>query len=65
MKTAIASTMIVVGLMIAAGSAGDCDGQCMSEANTMSEMLVIIMIGLTTSAVGAILLLGGQTNQES
>jgi len=65
MKTAIASTMIVVGLMIAAGSAGDCDGQCMSEANTMSEMLVIMMIGLTTSAVGAILLLGGQTNQES
>ena len=51
--------------MIAAGSAGDCDGQCMSEANTMSEMLVIMMIGLTTSAVGAILLLGGQTNQES
>ena len=65
MKTAITSTMIVVGLMIAAGSAGDCDGQCMSEANTMSEMLVIMMIGLTTSAVGAILLLGGQTNQES
>jgi len=65
MKTAIASTMIVVGLMIAAGSAGDCDGQCMSEANTMSEMLVVMMIGLTTSAVGAILLLGGKTNQES
>ena len=51
--------------MIAAGSAGDCDGQCMSEANTMSEMLVVMMIGLTTSAVGAILLLGGKTNQES
>jgi len=65
MKTAIASTLIIVGLMIAAGSAGDCDGHCMAEANTMSEMLVIIMIGLTTSAVGAILLLGGQTNQES
>ena len=64
MKTLIGSTLIITGLMIAAGSAGDCDGRCMEQANTMSEMLVIVMIGLTCTAVGAIMLLGTKTNQE-
>ena len=60
MKTVIGSTLLIVGLMIAAGSAGDCDGRCMEQANSLAEMMVYAMIGLAMSGVGAITLAHGR-----
>ena len=57
MKTAIGSILIFVGLLVVAGSAGDCDGKCMEYANTVGEMLISIGIGLTMCAIGGIILL--------
>ena len=51
--------------MIAAGSAGDCDGRCMEQANTMGEMMIIMMIGLATSAIGAVALLSAADREEA
>jgi len=36
---------IFMGLMMVAGSAGDCDGKCMENANTFGEMISIIAMG--------------------
>jgi hypothetical protein len=34
-----------IGLLMVAGSANDCDGKCMEQANTIEEMLLISLIG--------------------
>ena len=60
MRDIIAGTLIVVGLMIMAGSAGDCDGHCMEQANSLAEMMIYAMIGLSMSGVGAITLAHGR-----
>lgn len=48
--------LIFAGLMAVAGSAGDCDGKCMEYANTMEEMAMAIVIGLTLMATGGIMI---------
>ena len=48
--------LIFAGLMAVAGSAGDCDGKCMEYANTMEEMAMAIVIGLTLMATGGIII---------
>ena len=45
--------LIVIGIMMMAGSAGYCDGKCMESANTLTEMLMYSLIGL------ALMLFGG------
>ena len=55
MKTLISSILIVTGIIMMAGSAGDCDGKCMEYANSMSEMLLYAFVGLMIMAVGTIL----------
>ena len=55
MKQTIGFTLVIVGLMAVAGSAGDCDGACMDQANTLSQMLMVIGGGLTSIALGATL----------
>jgi hypothetical protein len=47
--------MIIVGLLMMAGSAGDCDGKCMEYANTMGEMATYLIFGLTVAAIGGII----------
>jgi hypothetical protein len=54
MKTAIGTVLIMVGLMVMAGSAGDCDGKCMEQANTLGEMLMIAGAGLFATIVGGL-----------
>ena len=49
-----AAFAIFMGLMMVAGSAGDCDGACMENANTMGEMISIILMGFFLMAVGAL-----------
>ena len=55
MKTMIntfGALLIVIGIMMMAGSAGDCDGKCMESANTLTEMLMYSLMGLTIMLVG-------------
>ena len=55
MKTTIGAILVFGGLMAVAGSAGDCDGACMEQANTLGEMLTIIAGGLIAMAIGGTL----------
>jgi len=54
MKQTIGFTLIVVGMMIAAGSANDCDGRCMAQANDTATMLMVAGAGLFAMLVGAL-----------
>ena len=45
MKNILAFIFGFVGLVLLMGSAGDCDGACMDQANTIGEMLTIIAMG--------------------
>ncbi len=55
MKIAISSILIMAGLVMMAGSAGDCDGKCMEQANTLGEMMMYAFMGLTLFLTGAII----------
>jgi len=56
--------LIVVGMMVMAGSAGDCDGKCMEYANDIGTMLKYAAIGFAiTVAGGMILILKGDFNE--
>ena len=55
MKTAISSILIMVGIVLMAGSGGDCDGKCVENANTIAEMLMYAGMGLTLFLTGAII----------
>ena len=50
-------TCIALGLMVVAGSAGDCDGKCMEAANTMFEMLTFAGLGMAMMLFGFMLVL--------
>jgi len=52
MKNAIGAILIFGGLMVAAGSAGDCDGKCMEYANSLGDMLMIAAAGIGMMLVG-------------
>ena len=55
MKTMIntfGALLIVIGIMMMAGSGGDCDGKCMESANTLTEMLMYSLMGLAVMLVG-------------
>ena len=53
MKT-IGFILIIVGMMAAAGSANDCDGRCMEQANDLGTMLLVAGSGLFATLVGAL-----------
>jgi len=55
MKMTISIILIITGIIMAAGSGGDCDGKCMEYANSLSETLFYAFIGLCMMMVGAIL----------
>ena len=57
MKTLISSILIITGIIMMAGSAGDCDGKCMENANTIGEMIMYASIGLAMMAFGAVIAL--------
>ena len=48
--------LILDGLMAIAGSAGDCDGDCMEYANSLEQMMIICLIGLSMMATGGYIL---------
>ena len=52
MKNLISAILIFTGIVMMAGSAGDCDGKCMEYANSLGEMLMYASIGLVMMALG-------------
>lgn len=46
MKNFLAFIFGFVGILLIMGSANDCDGACMENANTLEEMLLISLGGL-------------------
>ena len=56
-KQILGGFLLMAGLIAMAGSAGDCDGHCMENANTISEMIMVSFIGLTMFVTGAIIML--------
>ena len=59
MKQTIGFILIVVGIIAMAGSANDCDGACMDQANTIGEMLMVAGAGLFSVLVGALAVFNG------
>ena len=55
MKNAIGAILIFGGLIVAAGSAGDCDGKCMEYANSLGDMLMIAAAGIGMMLAGLFL----------
>ena len=58
MRTIVASFFIMFGLVLMAGSGGDCDGKFMEYANTLGETMLYGFIGLMSFIMGAILIGG-------
>ena len=57
MKTLISALLIFTGIVMMAGSAGDCDGKCMEYANSLGEMMFYAFIGLMLMITGTILVI--------
>ena len=57
MVSVIGGFLVMVGFMMIAGSANDCDGACMENANTLGEMAFLVFLGLTTTTIGGIMLI--------
>ena len=53
----LATLLVILGIIMMAGSAGDCDGKCVEQANTISQMLMYAGIGFTFFLVGSALLI--------
>jgi len=52
----IGFVLLFFGFIVIAGSANDCDGKCMEQANTIGEMLTVISVGLIMSIAGGLIL---------
>ena len=48
--------LMLAGLMAIAGSAGDCDGDCMEYANSLEQMMIICLVGFSMMATGGYIL---------
>ena len=48
--------LIILGILSASGAAGDCDGNCMENANSIGFMLIILFGSLCACLLGGCLL---------
>ena len=60
MKTTISAILIFLGIAMMAGSAGDCDGKCMENANSLLEMFMYALGGMALMISGGFLMLKTQ-----
>ena len=51
---------MMAGLVLMAGSGGDCDGKCMEYANSLAETAMYGFIGLMLFMGGAVIAMKGQ-----
>lgn len=56
MKTILGAFLVFAGLIAMGGAANDCDGACVEQANTLGEMIMVALIGLTMFITGGIIL---------
>ena len=56
MKKVFGAFLIISGILAISGSAGDCDGACIDQANTISEMLMAMFIGILLSVTGTVIM---------
>ena len=54
MKTTISAILITLGLIMMAGAAGDCDGKCVENANSLGTMIFLAFTGLITFVSGGL-----------
>ena len=60
MKTTISAILITLGLIMMAGAAGDCDGKCMENANSLLQMFMYALGGMALMISGGFLILKTQ-----
>ena len=53
--------MVFLGILMMAGSANDCDGKCIENANTIEEMILVAVSGLFFMALGALVIYKGNS----
>ena len=57
--TWIGAFFFIAGIIMAAGSAGDCDGKCMEQANDLATMVVLAGTGIVFMLSGVFFILVG------
>jgi len=55
-KGIIGSLLFVAGILVVSGSANDCDGRCMEQANDLGTMLLVAAVGIGLMIAGFALL---------
>jgi len=60
--TTLGLFVTVLGFLIVAGSAGDCDGKCVELANDIPTMLMAALIGFVGITAGVSLTVLAQRN---
>ena len=58
--TWIGAFFFIAGIMMAAGSAGDCDGKCMEQANDLATMITLAATGIVFMLSGVFFMMVGQ-----
>ena len=58
--TWIGAFFFMAGILMAAGSAGDCDGKCMEQANDLATMITLAATGIVFMLSGVFFILVGQ-----
>ena len=58
--TWIGAFFFVAGILMAAGSAGDCDGKCMEQANDLATMITLAATGSVFMLSGVFFILVGE-----
>ena len=56
----ISSILILFGIAMMAGSAGDCDGKCVENANSLIEMFMYALGGMALMLSGGFIMLKTQ-----
>ena len=59
--TWIGAFFFIAGLLMAAGSAGDCDGKCMEQANDLATMVVLAATGIVFMLSGVFFVMVGSS----
>jgi hypothetical protein len=57
MKQSFGLILFVAGMMVAGGSANDCDGACMEQANDLLTTLMVASAGLFAMILGVLTIL--------
>ena len=59
--TWIGAFFFIAGILMAAGSAGDCDGKCMEQANDLATMITLAATGMVFMLSGVFFMMVGSS----